>query len=149
MPNLLNNFQKADYQSAFDDIHDTFSRLVKIWKESERAVIVEVDDNFNPFYRSNRQPSVQSTYEEVVQEFPMRIMWMDPKKEVILPGGYQIRESINDNICRLKMREDAFEFLEGCKKIEVDGRACERVGFSRPHGIIDNQFYTIFVREVV
>lgn len=149
MSNLLNNFQKLDYQSAFNDIHDTFSRTVKVWKDSERIVITEVDNNFNPFYRTNAQPSVESEYEEEVAEFPMRIKWLDPRQDVSLPGGYQIRDSINDNICRLKMEEDAFNFIDGCKKIEVDGRDCERVGFSRPHGIVDNQFFTIFVKEVV
>lgn len=146
--NLISSGDKAAFSSAFEDLHATFARPVLIWRNSERVLIEEVDENFNSFYRSNMQPSVSESHEEVSGAFSVRINWLDPKKEVNLPNGYEIRDDLKSNICRLKMKKDAFDFIHDCQKIEVDGRICETIGVSRPHGLIDTQFFTVFAREV-
>jgi hypothetical protein len=58
-----------------------------------------------------------------------------------------IRPDLHENFCRLKMKIDALDFIKGYEKIVVDGRVCETVGFSKPHGIVGIDFYTLYVKE--
>lgn len=148
--NLISSGDKNAYRQALENVHDTFSRDVYVFKTIERAVLIEKSSDFNSFYRTNAQPSLGTSEVQQTGVFPMRVFWMDPRKEENLPHsspGYEIRDGIKGNVCRLKMREDAYMFLKDCKKIKVDDRDCELLGVSRPHGIIDNYFYTVFVKE--
>jgi hypothetical protein len=46
------------------------------------------------------------------------------------------------------MRKEAYDFINGYKQFIVDEKKCDWVGFSKPHGIISPQFYTIILKEV-
>lgn len=146
--NFFSDAQKSEYSSVFDSIHESFGRDVLVIKEPERVILEEVDSNYNYFYdASSQKKTIQETLQPVSGIFKMRIQWQDPKNEVQNLQTSEIRPKINANICRLKMKKDAVDFIGGCKNIVVDGRSCEQVGFNRPHGIINIDFYTIFVRE--
>ena len=146
--NFFSEPQVSEYSAVFDSIHESFGRDVLITKSPRRVTIQEVDENYNYFYNSSDQKkSVSEILEPVSGVFKMRIQWQDPKEEA---QGFQIsdiRPKIHANICRLKMKKDAVDFIDGCKSIVVDGKNCEQVGFYKPHGIINVSFYTVFVRE--
>jgi hypothetical protein len=118
-------------------------------KEPERVVVEELNEDFNYFYRGSKQKnSVSEEFIPVSGVFKMRIKWLDPTKEEGSNFVSEIRGSINDNLCRLKMEFDAYDFVSGTQTFVVDGKTCDLVGTLRPHGIINNQFYTCFVKEV-
>jgi hypothetical protein len=151
MANLFSSLEISQYESAFNDIHESFSREVLVIKESKRIIIEELDSNYNYQYKGSKQKSVKQTEIPVSAVFKMRIYWNDPSKELTSPSDVvsSVRPKIHMNTCRLKMKKDAYDFIAEAKKIIVDGRTCEHVGFSKPHGIINNiNFYTIILREV-
>jgi hypothetical protein len=145
--NLFSSGQLSSYKTAFENLHESFGRDVVVFKESERVTIEEVDDNFNYFYRKGRQNSVSETLQPVSGVFKMRIKWLDPNKVEDNQFISQIRPEVNANLCRLKMDEEAFNFISGAQVFMIDGRTCDLAGFSRPHGLVENQFFTIFAKE--
>lgn len=146
--NLFSDLQKASYSSAFNDIHDSFGRDVVVIKEPKKVIVQTQDQSHNYFYDRSSQTSTVEQLIPVSGVFKMRIMWQDPSKELFGGPTNEVRPKIHDNTCRLKMKKDAFDFIEGYKEFLVDGRGCEWVGFSKPHGIISIDFYTILIKEV-
>ena len=149
MQNFFTENQKLAYQNAFESLHESFGRDVVIIKDSIRVAVNEVDSNYNYFYADSSQSSIQETAVPVSGVFKMRIMWQDPSKEFTSSenGVDIIRPKIHQNLCRLKMRKDAYDFIAGYKQFVVDQRNCEWVGFSKPHGIISPNFFTIILKE--
>jgi hypothetical protein len=147
--NFFSEAQKNEYSSVFNSIHESFGRDVLVIKEPKRIILKEIDENFNYFYGpSSQKKSVEESVEEVSRVFKMRIQWQDPKPELENSRTSELRPKIHANICRLKMKKEAVDFISGCKNIIVDGKNCEQIGFNKPHGIIDVGFYTIFVKEI-
>lgn len=150
MQNLFTPEQKAAYVDAFDSIHESFGRDVTVIKEHKRTLVVQNNSSFNYFYSQDSQNSLTEVVVPVSGIFKMRIKWEDPSKELSSSedGLDTIRPKIHANLCRLKMKQDAYDFLKGSKEFLVDDKRCEWVGFSKPHGIISNNFYTIILREI-
>jgi hypothetical protein len=146
--NLVDNISKDFYQAAIDDIHDTFAREVFVWKEPKRTVVISNQDDFNYFYRNESQRAAEESFVQVTGAFPIRIAWIDPEKIISFRENEDIRPDIKGNMCRLKMKPDAYEFLKDSVKINVDSRDCEIVGFSKPHGLIDVKYVTMYLKEV-
>jgi hypothetical protein len=149
MQNFFTENQKLRYQDAFESLHESFGRDVVIIKDSIRVAVNEIDSDYNYFYSDSSQSSIQETLIPVSGIFKMRIMWQDPSKELLSSenGVDVIRPKMHENLCRLKMRRDAYDFIAGYKQFIVDQRNCEWVGFAKPHGIISPNFYTIILKE--
>jgi hypothetical protein len=146
--NFFTTDQINGYSDPFNSIHESFGRNVLILKESKRVLIQEINDKYNYYY--SRDGNSKNIIEEEIPVsgvFKMRIQWQNPANEAQSSDISDIRPKIHDNMCRLKMKKDAFDFLNGYKKIVIDGKNCEWIGFSRPHGLINVDFYTIFVKE--
>ncbi len=141
MPSLVPNIEKNIYSKVFDDIHDTFSRPVIAWKTPER-VVISSDINYNFLY--NEQESIEVTYIPVSGKFDCRIQWQDPSK---MGGWPEIREEVRGNICRIKAKKEFVDFIGDAEKIEIDGRPVQSLGTSRPHGLFNIDFYTLFFKE--
>lgn len=150
MQNFFTSGQKAQYEDAFESIHESFGRNVMIIKESKRVIVTTADSSYNYFYSDDSQSSVEETFVPVSGVFKMRVMWQDPSREISSSenGMDAVRPKIHDNLCRLKMKRDAYDFINGYKQFIVDEKKCDWVGFSKPHGIISPNFYTIILKEV-
>jgi hypothetical protein len=147
--NFFSSEQIAQYEDAFESIHESFGRDVVVVKESKRVYVSEINSNYNYFYSDDAQKSLQEVETPVSGVFKMRVLWSDPSKELFSSedGMDGIRPKIHNNTCRLKMRKDAYDFINGYKEFIVDGRSCEWVGFSKQHGIVKNNFFTIILKE--
>jgi hypothetical protein len=141
MPSYLTAIQKSGYANPFNNIHDTFARKVNVWKTPER-VVVSSDANYNFLY--NEQESIEVNYVPVSGTFDCRIQWQDPSK---MMGWPEIREEVRGNICRIKARKDFVDFISDAEKIEIDGRPVQSLGTSKPHGLFEIDFYTLFFKE--
>ena len=141
MPSLLSDSEKIEYANIFNDIHDTFCRKITIWKTPQKVVIA-TDNTYNFLY--SEQKNLHIDYIPVSGTFDARVLWGDPKK---LISDLDIKEKILGNVCRIKVRQDAIDFLAGASQVEIDGRKVEAIGTSRPHGLFNIDFYTVFFRE--
>lgn len=141
MASLLSDSEKIEYAGVFGDVHDTFARDVVVWK-TPKKVVVSTDNNYNFLY--NEQKSLGVTYIPVSGTFKARVQWGDPAKLIANP---EIKEEIKGNVCRLKVKQDFVNFLDGAAQVEIDGRKVEQVGSSKPHGLFNIDFYTLFFKE--
>ena len=140
--NLISEAEKADYRSAFLDMHESFGRPITVWKTAERAVVAS-EASYNFVYDTN----VTSETIPLSGQFLARIQWDNPTKEALGEVPDYIRAKIRGNFCRLKVLPDCWEFISGYDKVVIDGRNCFLVGTARPHGIVDNQFLSIYFVE--
>jgi hypothetical protein len=141
MPTLLSDIEKTAYSNVFNDIHDTFSRDVIVWK-TPKKVVVSTNNNHNFLY--NDQESLKVDYIPVSGTFKARVEWGDPSKLILNPD---IRTEIKGNVCRLKVKQDFINFMDGAAQVEIDGRKVEQIGSNKPHGLFDIDFYTLFFKE--
>jgi hypothetical protein len=141
MASLLSDSEKLSYSQVFNDIHDTFARKITMWKTPKR-VVVSTNNNFNFLYAE--QNSIESTYIPVSGVFDARVQWGNPAK---LMNDQDIKEEIPGNICRIKVKQDAIDFLADAAQVEIDGRKVEKIGSSKPHGLFNIDYYTVFFKE--
>jgi hypothetical protein len=141
MPSLVSDAEKLLLGNEFNDLHDTFSRPVTVYKTPER-VVISTDSNYNFLY--NDQEAIEVTYVPISGQFDCRIEWQDPSK---LMGWPEIREEIRGNICRIKAKKDFVDFISDAEKIEIDERPVQSMGTSKPHGLFNIDFYTLFFKE--
>ena len=143
MPSFLSEQEKADISAQFNNLHDTFARDVIIYKESKKVNIFTNEDYISVYRDSQQGDNFNFSYEAVSGSFPMRIKWLNPDEEKNVP----IEIDIPNQVCRLKMKKDAFNFLSGLQSLFIDGIPCEMIAGYKPHGIIDIDFYTIFAKR--
>ena len=141
MPSLVSDAEKVLLGNEFNDLHDTFSRLVTVYKTPDR-VVISSDNNYNFLY--NDQEAIEVTYIPISGQFDCRIEWQDPSK---LMGWPEIREEIRGNLCRIKAKQDFVDFISDAEKIEIDERPVQSMGTSKPHGLFNIDFYTLFFKE--
>jgi hypothetical protein len=141
MPSLVSDAEKVLLGNEFNDLHDTFSRLVTVYKTPNR-VVISSDNSYNFLY--NDQEAIEVTYVPISGQFDCRIEWQDPSK---LMGWPEIREEIRGNICRIKAKKDFVDFISDAEKIEIDERPVQSMGTSKPHGLFNIDFYTLFFKE--
>lgn len=142
MSSLISDNEKINYSSVFNDIHDTFSRKITIWK-TPKKVVISSSNNYNFLYNS-QQPEIEIQTVPVSGVFDARILWGDPTKVL---GHSEIKEEVKGNVCRLKIKKDALDFLADAAQIDIDGRPVEAFGSSKPHGFLETGFYTLYFRE--
>jgi hypothetical protein len=142
MASLVTDNQKILYSDVFNDIHDTFARKIIIFKTPIRTVI-STDPNYNFLY-GNNQDGFDVSYTPVSGIFDARIKWLDPQA---LQGYKEIKEEIHGNVCRLKVKKDARDFLDGSERIEIDGKYVQFFGSTQPQGLFNIDFYTMYFEE--
>jgi hypothetical protein len=142
MASLITDEQKLAYGNVFNDMHDTFSRKIIVFKTPLRTVI-STDINYNFLY-GNNQDALKVEYTPVSGIFDARIKWFDPQ---VLQGYKEIKEEIHGNVCRLKIKKDARDFLDGSERVEIDGKYVQFFGSTQPHGLFDIDFYTMYFEE--
>jgi hypothetical protein len=143
MPSFLSAAEKAEMSQQFNNLHDTFGRNVYIFKTSKKIDIIANED-FISIYRSAGQgENYTFSYETVSGIFPMRIKWLSPNEEKNIP----LEVDIENQVCRLKMKKDAYNFISGYQSLFIDGVSCELVPGYRPHGLFDIDFYTLYAKR--
>ena len=74
MASLISAAQKAAFQSAFNDLHDTFARTIYIYKEAQSTVI-STNPKYNSIYQQNQSRSQVVSRKVVSSSFQARITY--------------------------------------------------------------------------
>lgn len=140
--NLLPDADQLLYDDVFNDIHDTFSRKIVVYKTPER-VVISTNPNYNFIY-TDAQEGMNVQYIPVSGVIDVRIKWLDPSD---LKGQKDIKEEVHGNIVRLKVKKEDIYWFDDWKRVEIDGRTVQYFGTTQPHGLFDPNFYTIYLEE--
>jgi hypothetical protein len=141
--NYFNTSQKTAYSKVFYDLHDTFARDIVVF-QYPKATLISSQPEYNFLYAEQSDTDIQ--YTPVSGTFPAVIKWNQAYK---VNDAQDIRPTILGNYCRLKVKADALQFINGSRgqRIEVDGRAVNWIGSSEVHGLFTGDFYHIYLKE--
>ncbi len=142
MPSLIPPDAKAIYSQVLADVHDTFKRPFYVYRTAQQ-VIISTSADYNYLYGADQIVSDVS-YTPVSGVFEGRIWWRDPSK---FSEYKDLQPNLKGNVCRVKMTQDAWEFISGCENVVIDGRPTNLKGTSRPHGLFSGDYLTAFFEE--
>ena len=145
--NLISASERTALNAVIDDVHETFAREITVFKEASQIVII-TDPNFNPLYNT----SVQTTSyvnTPVYKTFKARIYYNDDigKKYWSESGlASQIKLEAVVGSVRIKMRADDYNYIKDARRFDLDGKRFVLNSSFRPHGLFDNQYYTLYLK---
>lgn len=147
MPSLISVNQKISLQAVFTDIHDTFKRSLKAFKDGKK-IVLSSNPNYSHVYE--QRPLGNITYESVEKTIEARVYYLKSgqEKEAITPAaqGDLTIEQANAHV-RLKVTPEDFEFLNTAERIVLDGHVFRISSTEVPHGLFGSGFYTIFLKR--
>jgi hypothetical protein len=144
---LLSDSEKAALDLVIEDVHETFARLITVFKEASEVVII-TDPNFNPLYNTAGQTtSIINT--PVYKQFKARIYYNDDIRK-----QYWSETAVNTQIkleavvgtVRLKIRAEDYEYIKDARRFDLDGRRFVLNSSFRGYGLFDSQYYTLYLK---
>ena len=148
MPSLISDAEKQVYESARQDIFDTFSRPFVCYKTPEK-IIISSDTNYK-FSYSNPDGEGDSDYVEYVPEsriFQACIAYGKDLEQLsankLGKEGEDIRLTLKDGTIRLKVIKEDWDFLQDAIDYEFDGNHFEKIRVPRPHGLFTPKYYSL------
>ena len=144
---LLSASEKEQLNQVIDDVHETFARTITVYKEASEVVII-TDPNFNPLYNTAGQ-TTSYVNTPVYKTFKVRIQYNDDigKKYWSESGlASQIKLEAVVGSVRIKIRAEDYDYIKDGRRFDVDGKRYVLNSTFRPHGLFDNQFYTMYLK---
>jgi hypothetical protein len=145
---LISASEKAALNSIIDDVHETFARNITVYKEASKVVII-TDPNFNPLYDTGDGSTTSYINTPVYKTFKARIQYQDDitKKYWSSPGvDAQFKIDAIVGSVRLKISATDYSYIKDAKRIDLDGKRYVVDSSFRPHGLFDNQYYTLYLK---
>ena len=145
--NLISASQRVALNATMEDIHETFAREITVFKEASQIVII-TDPNFNPLYNTAGQ-TTSYVNTPVYKTFKVRIQYNDD-----IGKKYWSEQGLNSQIkleavvgtVRLKIDQDAYDYVKDARRFDVDGKRYVLNSTFRPHGLFDVQYYTLYLK---
>ena len=144
MASLISDSEKASLSAVFNDIHDTFKRKIKFFKQG-KFVAFSKDPNFNPIFK-------KTAIETVVQEkeIEARVFYVKSKSR-----KEQVRASNDNDVSfeqetadvRIKISDADFEFFKGVERVFLDDGIYFVSSPAIPHGLFSTGFRTIYLSK--
>ena len=145
--NLISASERTALNAVIDDVHETFAREITVFKEASQIVII-TDPNFNPLYNTAGQ-TTSYVNTPVYKTFKVIIYYNDDiSKKYWSESGLasQIKLEVVVGSVRIKMRADDYDYIKDGRRFDVDGKRFVLNSSFRPHGLFDNQYYTLYLK---
>lgn len=146
MPSFFTDAQKTALQDVMTDVHDTFKRTLKVFKEG-KDVILSTNVNYSHIYK---QPLGNVQKQTVERDIQARIYYF-PRKIGNESVGVTSEDSLKvqqpTEEVRLKMAIDDYEFVKDAERFILDGAVYAKASAIIPNGLFGSGFYTIYLRR--
>ena len=145
--NLISASQRVALNAVMEDIHETFAREITVFKEASQIVII-TDPSFNPLYNTAGQ-TTSYVNTPVYKTFKVRIQYNDDigKKYWSESGlASQIKLEAVVGSVRIKIKSEDYQYIKDGRRFDVDGKRFVLNSTFKPHGLFDNQFYTLYLK---
>lgn len=143
MASLLTASHKAQIAAVFDDMHDTFSRDITIYKEGE-AVLIGIDDDYNYLYDRRKDSKAQTP---ALQKYTTkaRIKYFGEQEKDGAGKDIGLRMAYGE--IRLKIDSAAYDLIRSAAKIEVDGQLYRLRSDAARTGPFSAQYYVVYLQR--
>jgi hypothetical protein len=146
MASLLSTSEKSILNVAFNDIHDTFARDIYVYVESISSI--PIDQNYNSLYgRTKNSSRIDS--QKTLQKFTYsaRVYYENSQKENVVDTDGQMNLSASLGLVKIKVKQDAYEKIKVCSRIEVDNQLYIVYGDVKVIGNLGINFYTYTLKR--
>jgi len=146
MASFLSGAQKAEYEAVMQNMHDTFSRTIYAYKDSQK-VIVSTDVNFNYLYNNVKGVS-QVVRKSQFKAISARVLYMDKQKEVMFDSEVDSQIKVQHDIgeVRIKLNAEGYAYFKDAKRVEIDGKLFFKITDVKKHGLFKPKFFTYYLR---
>jgi hypothetical protein len=155
MADLIPVADKVKYDAVFDDIHDTFSQTIFVYKIfNERFIGINMNQNYNGLYdqalNKNELGTASDINEQVRKvEARARVHYISKQGDFEDPStGQQTALKFPIGSIRLKLKSDAFELIKDAKEVEVDGELFNLDTDSSKSGMFTVKHYIVYLRKI-
>jgi hypothetical protein len=142
----ITSAQKAFINSAFDNIHETFSRTITVISNPQMTVISS-SPTYNYFYDKDSGASTVQ-YSENKQTFKARIKYINNNLENMPGSNAADKLAIPAGTVKIKVAEDGYIALKEARKVEFDGRRYSIVSDNKPYGMFGPKYYSFILSPI-
>ena len=152
MADLFSASEKLILSNNFNDIHDTFSRPIYIYRRANEVLISENPEN--NFIWDNAPNNSQAEIAIVSGMFNARIKYGTEQKrenfssETRNNAEEQNVSTLEMGMVRIKLDPSGAAFIGDAERVKFDDEVFEITTSKRPHGLFTPQFYTYFLKKL-
>jgi hypothetical protein len=156
MTDLFTSTEKTDLDKVFDDVHDTFSREIFVYKiHTQRLVGINVNQSYNALYDQavdmiEKDGSQSENHDEVLKVATQARIYYFGKQTDKEEGlsGQQTAITFPTGSIRLKINLAAYEILKDAKEVEVDGELFNVESDAAKAGLFTTRYYVLYLRKI-
>ncbi len=144
--NLVPDDMRESVRSALEDMHETFSREIKIYK-TKTQTFISTSSTYNALYDrlKNEQKSIGKVTELTVKA---RIDYVDKHELSSISGvSAQVNLALPEGSIRLKIDKEGYTHVKTSSRIEVDGQLYELISDSAKTGPFSVQYYIMYLKR--
>jgi len=147
MASLITSAEKSALNSVMNSVHDTFSRLITIYKDATQTVTTQ-SASFNSIY-GNAGATTSITYTPQSSQIYAAILYARKFDEDYFSDQQdsQLKIKMQEGRIRVKIKASDYNTAKDGKRFEFDGQQFFRDSDFRAHGLFDVQFYTFYVKS--
>lgn len=147
MASLITSAEKSALNSVMNSVHDTFSRLITVYKDAAQTVTTQ-STSFNSIY-GNAGATTSITYTPQSSQIYAAILYARRFDEDYFADQQdsQLKIKMQEGRIRVKVKASDYSTVKDGKRFEFDGQQFFRDSDFRAHGLFDVQFYTFYVKS--
>ena len=145
--NLVPGSMRDTIRDALEDVHETFSRDIVIFKRKTEAYVSSDSSTYNALYA--RLKNEQKTLGKVTQEtVRARIDYVDKQEKTSMSGvNAQVNLPLPDGSVRLKIDTSGYLLLKKSTRVEIDNQLYELISDSSKTGPFSVQYYIMYFKR--
>ena len=146
MASLISTSERTGITAAFTDIFDTFKREIVVHKEPIKVVVDLNEDMFFGYDLPTETKPSNYSYTPVSGSFDAMISWTPLESE----PSPEINSSFPDGAVRIKVRQDAYSYIESGKteKITFDSGNFNVKSEPAVARFLDSTFYVYYLQPI-
>ena len=147
MASLITSAEKSALNSVMNSVHDTFSRLITVYKDAAQTVTTQ-STSFNSIY-GNAGATTSITYTPQSSQIYAAILYARRFDEDYFADQQdsQLKIKMQEGRIRVKIKASDYSTVKDGKRFEFAGQQFFRDSDFRAHGLFDVQFYTFYVKS--
>jgi hypothetical protein len=147
MSSLINVFRQLKVNKAFENLHDTFSREITVYKNAKQVSIAS-SPQYNSIY-GNSGSTNSVRYEEVVGTFLARIYYLKSEEDIFADNSQaQNKIIIPNGSVKIVVDPVGYNFIKEARKVQFDGNTFSIKSDGNPMGLFANQYFEFYLTPI-
>jgi hypothetical protein len=146
MASLISLAQKAAFEAVMVDVHDTFKRTLKAFKEG-KEVILSTNPSYSHIYKQPlgnvQKATIERDIEARIYYFPRKITNEVPN--ITSDDSLKLQQPAEE--VRLKITASDYDFVKDTERFIIDGNVYAKSSPAVQSGLFGSGFYTLYLKR--